>query len=100
MHMPMDDGFEDVRDLEQLRAWVHKTLCDRENILQEQFGLTETVVRRNGSPCGLHFCLRGPRSIRLEAIWVADRNLIYCYDARGARFLKVQLRWRLELCAA
>lgn len=100
MQTKTEVGPEEVRDLEQLRAYVHKTLCDRENILQDQFGLTETVVWRNGEACGLQFCLCGPRSIRLEAIWVADRNLLYCYDARGARFLKVQLRWRVALSAA
>ena len=100
MPSAVDDGLDEIRDLQQLRAWVHKTLCDRENILQDQFGLTETVVWRSGAACGLQFCLRGPRSIRLEAIWVADRNLVYCYDACGARFLKVQLKWRIDTCAA
>ena len=100
MASTQENGLEEIRDLERLRAWVHKTLCDRENILQDQFGLTETVVRRNGAACALQFRLRGPRSVQLEAIWVADRNLIYCYDARGARFLKVQLKWRIEMCAA
>jgi hypothetical protein len=96
----MLDTLDSIHDLEKLRAFIHKTLCDRENILEDQFELTETALIRNGQPCGLQFCLHGPRSIRLEAIWVADRNLLYFYDARGIRFLKVQLRQRLCLCAA
>jgi hypothetical protein len=96
----MLESLDAIHDLEKLRAFIHKTLCDRENILQDQFGLTEIALIRNGQPCGLQFCLHGPRSIRLEAIWVADRNLLYFYDARGVRFLKLQLRQRLCLCAA
>lgn len=96
----MIDKVECVGSLDELRAFVHKTLCERENILQDQFGLTVTTLLRNGAACGLQFSLQGPRSVRLEAIWVADRNILYCYDARGQRFLKVQLPQRLSLCAA
>ena len=96
----MPEGFDSIHGLDDLRAFVHKTLCDRENILEDQFGLTEAALIRCGRDCGLHFCLHGPRSVRLEAIWVADRNTLYFYDARGTRFLKIQLMARLELVAA
>ena len=62
--------------------------------------MTETSLIRGGNDCGMHFWVQGPRSVRLEAIWVADRNTIYFYDARGMRFLKIQLLERLEACAA
>jgi hypothetical protein len=94
------EALHSIRSLDELRTFVHKTLCGRENILEDQFGLTETALIRNGGDCGLHFCLQGPRSVRLEAIWVADRNTLYFYDARGMRFLKIQLLERLEACAA
>jgi hypothetical protein len=96
----MIEGLGAIRTLDDLRAFVHKTLCDRENILLDQFGLTETALIRGGRDCGLHFCVQGPRSVRLEAIWVADRNTIYFYDARGMRYLKIQLVERLAVCAA
>jgi len=73
----MTNSLEAIRSLDELRALVHKMLCERENILQDQFGLDETVLIRNGQECGLHFWVRGPRSVRLEAIWVADRNTVY-----------------------
>jgi hypothetical protein len=95
----MSEQLDAIRSLDDLRAFVHSTLCSRENILEDQFGLTETSLTRGGRTCGLQFFLKGPRSIRLEAIWVEDRNLIYFYDARGIRFLKLQLRRRLGLCA-
>ena len=96
----MTAGHDEIGSFEELRIFVHKTLCERENILEDQFGLTETALIRRGRDCGLHFCLQGPRSVRLEAIWVADRNTLYFYDARGIRFLKIQLVARLEACAA
>ncbi len=96
----MPESLDTIHNLDDLRAFIHKTLCDRENILQDQFGLSEVALQRNGRPCGLQFCLHGPRSVRLEAIWVCDRNLIYFYDARGVRFLKVRLQQHLTLCAA
>ncbi len=91
---------DSIHTLDELRAFVHQTLCERENILADQFGLSETSLIRSGRDCGLHFCLRGPRNVRLEAIWVADHNTIYFYDARGMRFLKIQLVERLAVCAA
>ena len=96
----MTESLFAIRTLDDLRAFVHKTLCDRENILQDQFGLTEAVLIRGGRDCGLHFWVQGPRSVRLEAIWVTDRNTVYFYDARGSRYLKIQLVERLAACAA
>jgi hypothetical protein len=91
----MEESLQRISTYDDLRAFVHRILCDRENILQDQFGLTEIRLTRNGTTCGMQFCLHGPRSVRLEAIWVENRNLLYFYDARGARFLKLQLRQRL-----
>jgi hypothetical protein len=30
--------------------------------------------------------------VRLGAIWAADRNILYFYDARGERYLKLELK--------
>jgi len=96
----MTDTLEAIRSLDDLRVFIHQVLCDRENILREQFALCETKLFRCGRECGLQFSLRGPRSIRLGAIWAADHNMIYCYDARGQRFLKIRLPRRFVPCAA
>src|SRR5260370_39513762 len=96
----MTAGFDGIGSLDELRAFVHKMLCERENILEDQFGLTETALIRSGRDCGLHFCLCRPRRVRLEAIWVAGRNQLYFYDARGRRFLNIQRVARLGACAA
>jgi len=94
------DSLKTICSLDDLRAFVHRTLCDRENILADQFALSETHLTRNGKLCGMEFNLQGPRSIRLGAIWAADHNTVYFYDARGARFLKLHLPQRLTVCAA
>ena len=55
------------------------------------------MVSSGSGPCGIQFCLRGPRDVRLAAIWVADRNVVYLYDARGTRYAKIRLTSRLAM---
>ena len=91
---------DDIRTMDDLRQYIHGVLCRRENLLADQFPLSEMTLYRKGRPCALQFCLHGPRSLRLGAIWAADHNLIYFYDANGERFLKLKLKQRLLPCAA
>ena len=49
------------------------------------------VLVRGGAPCGVYFCLYGPRSLYLAAIWETDSNTILFYGSRGERFRKTQL---------
>ncbi len=91
----MHDTLEEIRSLDDLRAFIHHTLCEKENLLADQFQMTEMQLTRRGRSCGLQFSLDGPRSVRLGAIWVSDQNLIYFYDAQGVRFQKARLRQRL-----
>ena len=76
---------------------IHKTLCEKENLLVHQFTMTEVRLTRGNVPCGLQFCLRGPRNVRLAAIWVADQNVVYLYDASGARYAKLRLANQVAL---
>jgi hypothetical protein len=93
MHATVDD----VQTLDDLRRFIHKTLCAKENLLAEQFSMSVLRLTRQNEVCGLQFCLRGPRSVRLAAIWAADQNLVYLYDARGARYAKLRLPNRVPL---
>ncbi len=88
---------EDVHTLDELRHFIHKTLCAKENLLVHQFTMTEVRLTRGNVPCGLQFCLRGPRTVRLVAIWVAEQNVVYLYDARGERYAKLRLTNRLAM---
>ena len=86
--------------LEDLRSYVHATLCEKENLLAEQFGLREAALMMRGKPCGLEFTVKGPRSIRLGAIWSSAQSIINFYDTQGERYLKVKLTQPLALPAA
>ena len=55
------------------------------------FQFDEQVLRRHGKPCGLHFTLNGPRSVRLSAIWDAIRHTVLFYDCTGERFHRTDL---------
>ncbi|MFK7776669.1 MAG: hypothetical protein QM501_00940 [Gimesia sp.] len=93
----MSISIESIQSLNELRSYIHTTLCAKENLLEEQFKMTEMVLKRRGRSCGLQFSIQGPRSVRLGAIWASDSNMIYFYDARGERYAKVQLPNRVFL---
>ena len=91
----MSEILDEIRNLDDLRSYIHQTLCEKENLLADQFAMSEMQLTRRGRDCGLQFSLQGPRSVRLGAIWAADHNMIYFYDAQGERYAKVRLRHRL-----
>ena len=86
---------DNIQSLNELRQFIHKTLCEKENLLEEQFSMTEMSLIRRGRSCGLQFSINGPRSVRLGAIWASDSNMVYFYDARGERYAKVHLPNRI-----
>lgn len=93
---------DQIRCLADLRNFIRDMLCARENLINDQFPVNESVLRRGAQCCGLQFQLFGPRSIRLGAIWAADHNVVYFYGANGERYLKLSLKHRIadELIAA
>jgi len=93
----MRDTIEDVRTLEELRAYIHHALCEKENLIPEQFRMSEMQLTKRGRCCGVQFLLQGPRSVRLGAIWASDLNLVYLYDAQGVRYQKLTLKYRVRL---
>ena len=95
----MTENTSEIRTLDDLRKYVHRTLCEWENILLDQFGLNETGLLRGGQKCGLQFWVQGPRNVRLEAIWETDKNVVFFFDARGNRFSKIQLVERIARAA-
>lgn len=91
----MSFSVDNIQSLNELRQFIHKTLCEKENLLEEQFSMTEMSLIRRGRSCGLQFSINGPRSVRLGAIWASDSNMVYFYDARGERYAKVHLPNRI-----
>jgi hypothetical protein len=77
--------------LEDIRNYVADTLSQLETLEPSQHQLSQQVLHRSGAPCGIEFCLHGPRSVRLTAIWETDRNTILFYSSRGERVLRTRL---------
>ncbi len=91
----MTERTDAIRSLSDLRGLVHGLLCEKENLVPDQFRMREMSLVVRGRQCGMQFCLKGPRSVRLGAIWAADKNMLYFYDARGERYMKLRLRQRV-----
>lgn len=88
---------QQIAAFDDLLKFVHATFCESENLLADQFETRYQPLFSKGQLCAIEFSLRGPRSLRLAAIWVADQNVVLFYDARGERSLKVQLTSRVPL---
>jgi hypothetical protein len=82
---------EAIQSLDELRDYVCKTLCDYDQLEIGAFRMTERILVRSGKPCGLYFCLHGPRAVQFSAIWETEGNTVLFYSSNGERFKKVQL---------
>ncbi len=80
-----------IDNLKDLRTYVHQTICDQNELELGAFQVTERILVRAQRPCGIFFCLHGPRSVKLTAIWETDRNTILFYSSTGERVGKTQL---------
>ncbi len=87
--MPTD--LQRLGDIKAIRNYVNKTLCEKDRLESNYFPLMERTLLLHGMPCGIYFCLHGPRSLRLTAIWETKSNTILFYSSRGERFHKTKL---------
>lgn len=78
-------------NINDLRHFVNETLCNPDHLEPDCFPMTERMLIRGGSPCGMLFSLHGPRSVVLSAIWETDRNTLLFYDSSGERYRTIQL---------
>jgi hypothetical protein len=78
-------------NLNDLRTYVHHMICQQNELQVGAFNITERILVRGRRPCGVFFCLHGPRSVKLTAIWETDRNTILFYSSSGERVYKTQL---------
>ncbi len=92
----------EIRNLDELRKYVTETLCQIEQLAIDAFQVSEQILVRSGKPCGMYFCLHGPRAVKFSAIWETERNTILFYGATGERFQKTHLLHApaLQLAAA
>jgi hypothetical protein len=80
-----------IQTLDDLRAYVKNILCLENQLEIDAFPLTERILIRSDRPCGIFFCLHGPRAVKLSAIWETERNTLLFYGQTGERFQKIQL---------
>ncbi len=77
--------------VEDLAAFVHRVLCEKDSLDAKQAPLFRTPLKKRGRDCGLVFHVEGPRLLRTSAIWTADADRIIFYDSTGTRFHAVAL---------
>jgi hypothetical protein len=82
---------EQINSLDELYDYINETLCEHYQLQIDAFPLTQCFLRRGGKPCGIYYCLHGPRAVKFTAIWETDRNSILFYGSNGERFQKTQL---------
>jgi hypothetical protein len=92
--MPADTHAKSVpiRTIDDLRQYIHTTICHRERLKTDCFPLTEQTLRQAGIKCGILFCLHGPRQVMLTAVWDARRQTVFFYSSSGERFQTTRLR--------
>ena len=80
-----------ILSLNELRRYVHETLCEHEQFQPGAFPMTERLLTRGGRKCGMYFCLHGPRSVKCTSIWETEKNSILFYGNDGERFHRTYL---------
>ncbi len=73
------------RTLEVVREYVRDELSVQNRLERDAFPMAERIVTRKGSPVGFYFCMYGPRSVRLTAVWDLQKEEIFFYDSLGRR---------------
>jgi len=89
-----------IANLDDLRQFVNRTICDLEQLEINAFPISERLLVRRGKPCGIYFCLHGPRAVKFSAIWEIEQNRILFYDAAGERYHRTQLVGQPDVAAA
>src|SRR5688572_13524207 len=87
----MSARLQHIQDLNELKNYVHRTICDQNELELGVFPFAERILARSGKPCGIFFCLYGPRSVKFTAIWESERNTVLFYGSSGERIMKTQL---------
>lgn len=72
-------------EFEAVRDYVRDELCEKNELEKDAFQMSARVLTRGGKPCGFYFCIYGPRSVRLTAVWDLKEAAILFYDSLGRR---------------
>ncbi|MEN6450849.1 MAG: hypothetical protein ABFC96_10175 [Thermoguttaceae bacterium] len=83
--------FQQIGTVHDLREYVNTTICSCFELQEGAFSLTQRTLLRGNKPCGIYFCMHGPRATKFTAIWETDSNQVLFYGTRGERVLKIKL---------
>lgn len=86
-----------IENLDDLRSYINRVLCDQEQLVLGAFRMTERLLTRGGRPCGMYFCVHGPRSVKISAVWDALTGAVLFYGSSGERFHKMLLEEDLAI---
>lgn len=87
----MQQELIEIFSFQQLRQFVSKTLCIKNDFEEGIFQITEQILKRGEKTCGVLFCLHGPRSVKLTAVWEMEANSILFYGSNGERFQRTAI---------
>jgi hypothetical protein len=87
----MQQELIEIFSIQQLRQFVSRTLCLKNDFEEGSFQITEQLLKRGERTCGVLFCLHGPRSVKLTAVWELDANSILFYGSNGERFQRTAI---------
>jgi hypothetical protein len=83
--------------LEDLAAFIHHVLCEKDSLDPAQAPLYRTPMRKGSRICGMMFHVKGPHLLQTSAVWSADDDRIIFYDSSGIRFHEARLSESPEL---
>jgi len=87
----MPETTKSVQSLDELRRYVADTLGGLESLKSDQLQLSQHIFYRGERPCGIRFCLHGPRMLQLSAIWDLDQHRVLFYGSCGRRMHRTKL---------
>lgn len=77
--------------LQALENHVLQQLCAQDKLEPRYTPLYSRVLHRGNRPCGMFFCIHGPRLLRAYAVWSIEESRILFYEGTGQRFAETQV---------
>ena len=81
----------EIHKLDELRKFVQQSICEYHCLEAAAAPITERTLVRSGKPCGIFFCVQGPRSVKFTAIWDRDKNSVLFYNSTGERLHRTKV---------
>lgn len=72
-------------DWNRVRGKVHADLNRLGDFEPGAFQITERWVHIAGVPCGVHYCLHGPRNVKISAVADLRKQQVLFYGTDGQR---------------